>query len=113
MDGMIQVNGLLGILILLVTVGLLSLIGLVCIVFILYRKVGKRSVSVRSISLLFSSVILLLFDGIFYLSLENTLTRETGAVLDQRMLTVWIPTHLIAFVLLYFLFLRLSKRAWN
>lgn len=112
MDGLIQLNGVLGILILLATVSLLVLIAFVCISAIGYIKVRGRAVPVLLKSWLLASVILLLFDGAYYVSLEKTFTRETGSLLDQRMIAFWIPAHVVAFFLVQFAFRRFSKKRW-
>lgn len=97
---MIQFNGVIGILTFFATVGVLAFIALVSLVV---RFLSGKSKPRWPKYLLLSSVILLIFDGIFFLlvSLPKTVwSQEDGKVFDNRMLLIWIPCHIVGFFLI-------------
>ena len=99
MDGMIQFNGVLGILAFFATVGVLAFIALVSLVV---RLLSGKNKPQWPKHLLLSSVILLVFDGIFFLLvfLPTTVwSQEDGKAFDNKMLLIWIPCHIVGFFL--------------
>lgn len=102
MDGTVQFNGLLGGLIFSVTVVLLFLSAFVSMSLCLFGKRRDVGSSWRQ-SVLFSTIILLLFDGLYYhsvLRLQEAWTRESGSEFDSQMIFIWIPCHILGFFLL-------------
>ena len=100
MDGMIQFNGVIGILTFFATVGLLAFIALVSWAV---RLLGGNNKPRWAKYLLSSSVILLIFDGIFFLLVflpETVWSQAEGIVFDNRMLLIWIPCHIVGFILI-------------
>ena len=108
MDGMIQFNGVIGILTFFATVGVLLFIAVVSLVVRLLSGKHKRQWPKYLLS---SSVILLIFDGIFFLLVflpETVWSQAEGIVFDNRMLLIWIPCHFVGFFLIVgsFYFIR-------
>lgn len=97
----LEFNGLLGVLIFLVTVAALGIATLVALaVFIFAARTPQRERKTRwSKYFLLSGVIFLCFNGLFYLFLPKTMTSQQGKALDWWMFYVWIPCHLIGYFL--------------
>lgn len=115
----IQLNGVIGIFILLVTIAFLLLIAAVAFFsFLSETKNPKLQGEIGwSRHFLLSAVIFLLFDGAFFLILQRNPTFEAGEgkTFDERMLTIWIPCHVFGFLLfaLTFRIVQKNKPAIN
>ena len=101
-----EYNGLLGVLIFLVTVAALVVAALIALaVFIFGTRGSQRKTGARwSKYFLLSGIIFLLFDGMFYVmefsGSGRTISSERGKALDWWMFYVWIPAHLIGYFLI-------------
>lgn len=101
---MIQFNGVIGILTFFATVGVLLFIALVSGAVCLLGGKNKRQWPKY---FLLSSVILLVFDGIFFLLVflpKTVWSQDEGRAFDNRMLLIWIPCHIVGFFLTAYVF---------
>ncbi len=115
----LELHGLLGVLIFLATVILMILI---CLTAFFYYKFGKdksKKIMEENWAKYFfrSSIIFLLFDGIFFVLIitqgDKTITKGEGILFDERMIYIWIPFHIVGYffvaILLRFIGLRKEK----
>jgi hypothetical protein len=111
MDRAIAFHGLLGLFILFATMIVLAV--MILIVTGVYL-VGRSSGSRMKKHLLFPAVMLLIFDAFVYLSMimaQDTVWRKDEAMLfDERMLYIWIPSHVVGYVLLAVIFYYVGTR---
>ncbi len=115
----IQLNGVMGIFILLATIASLLLIATVALFsFLSEIKNPKLQGKIGwSRHFLLSAVIFLLFDGAFFLFLQQephiqrntTVEISEAKIFDERMFTIWIPCHVFGFLLLAFTFHIIQK----
>lgn len=116
--GGFRFDGLLGVAIFLATIiALLISIFFASLVYLLGKKglvkTGKQPLSKYFI---FSAILLLVFDGLFYLFYfgagNKTISPDEGKILDELMLYVWIPVHIAVYFALAFLmrFIKLRKK---
>ena len=115
----IEFNGLVGVLIFLVTAILLTFIVLIHSAFYFFAKKSIENQSSWSKYFLLSAIILLIFDGVFYMLIffpgNKTLTRDEAIAFDNNMLLIWIPAHLIGYFFFAFIlrFIQLRKEKLN
>jgi hypothetical protein len=103
MDGMIQFNGLIGGLIFLATVAVLLLSLLINGGLFFLDRHNKFAGSSWRRSFLFSTIVLLVFDGLFYLSVlrpQQVWTQDEGKAFDNQKFFIWIPCHVVGYLLL-------------
>ncbi len=101
----IELQGFLGILILLATVGVLILI--TPFFFSVYKlgkdNSGKNSEIAWSKHFFLSGIVFLTIDVFFGASIltagGGTITKEIGDLFDNRMLYIWIPFHILGYFL--------------
>ena len=107
MDGMIKFDGAIGIFILLATMAIMLLVVVVALVNSV-SEAKSPSIEIRqgrSKHFLFSAILFLLFDGAFFLFLMRGTTFEVGegAKFDERMMFIWIPSHIIGYLSVVFI----------
>jgi hypothetical protein len=105
----LNLSGLVGVFILLATLAVVGFITLILFLFVLYEhfatnKEERSSGFPWNKYFLLSGILLLIFDGMFLMFLatrnDKTMTNKDGEVFDERMLFIWIPSH----IAVYFLF---------
>lgn len=103
----LKFDGLLGVVIFLATVAALVVVFLITLAIYVFgrRNAGKTSENIWSKHFLLSALLLLIFDGIFYLLAffpGRTLKSDEGAALDWWMFYVWIPCHFFGYFIIVF-----------
>lgn len=111
MDGAIQFNGLVGIVILFGTmISLAVIILIVAAVYFLKRSHGS---GIKKY-LFYPAIMLLIFDVFVFLSIalgpDKVWTKDEAVAFDERMFYIWLPAHIGAFVFLAVIFYFVSKR---
>ena len=114
MDGMIKFSGALGVAIFLVTVIVLAVVFLFNVLIYFLDRTPIHGRSKLSTYFLFSTMVILAFDGIFFwmtfIHGRRAWEQDEAVAFDERMFFAWIPAHIAAYFLLPFMMRFIHQR---